>query len=59
MAIAQQSGIATTQSDIGYYDTAPSLGYWAFAILLLIAIIWSARSCGTTPGDLALMTVWP
>jgi hypothetical protein len=59
MAIAQPSGIEATPDDVGYYDVTPSLGYSAFAILLLIGIIWAAKSCGTTPGDLALMTALP
>jgi hypothetical protein len=59
MAIAQQSRIETTEDEVGYYDITPSLGYSAFAILLLIGIIWAAKCCGTTPGDLALMSVLP
>jgi hypothetical protein len=59
MAIAQQTQIEATPDEVGYYDITPSLGYSAFVILLLIGIYWAARSCGTTPGDLALMAVLP
>jgi hypothetical protein len=59
MAIAQDTRTEATQDEVGYYDISPSLGYSAFAILLLIGIYCAAKSCGTTPGDLALMTVLP
>ena len=59
MSIAHQSRIESAEDDVGYYDTTPSLGYLAFAILLLIAVIWVAKCCGTAPADFALMTVMP
>ena len=47
MSIAHPSRIESAEDDVGYYDTTPSLGYLAFAILLLIAVIWVAKCCGT------------
>jgi len=53
----ETSGLATR--GLANRDVAILIGYAAFAIVLLIAIYLAAMSCGTAPGDLATMTVFP
>lgn len=59
MALAQQARLDANPGEVRGYDVAPSLGYTGFVILLLIAVYFGAMCCGTSPGDLPVMTVLP
>ena len=59
MAIVQQTGFETSQSDLKSYDSTILVGYAAFAIVLLIAIYFDSMSSGMATNEFATMTVFP
>jgi hypothetical protein len=59
MGLAQQVQLAPTESKVRSRDVSIMLGYAVFAIVILIAIGLAARQAGTSPVDLAAITVFP
>ena len=59
MEIVQKARLHTIQREGTRHDTAITLSYVTFAIVLMIAIYLDTSSSGTAIGDLATMTVFP
>jgi hypothetical protein len=59
MESAQQTIFRSVQREAGSRNITIVFGYAAFVIVVLIAIYFDSMSSGTTPADLASMTVFP
>ena len=59
MELAHQARLASTKSDVRSHDLSIILGYFTFALVMVIAIYLAAGQSGTSPVDFANMTVFP
>jgi hypothetical protein len=59
MGLAQPVQLASTKSDVRSRDFSIMLGYAAFALVMLIVIGMAAGQSGTSPIDLAAVTIFP
>ena len=59
MGLAQQVRLASTKSGARSRDFSIMLGYAAFALVMLIVIGLAAGQSGTSPVDLAAVTIFP